>query len=209
MAIDVKTLALAKKYTKDSLTGAGALKGDKGDTGATPIISATATVDDSSGTPAVTVTKSGTETSPEFSFAFTGLKGEQGAASVSEVKAETITNTESSTKKAFIEKVGEFITGLSESDYVVGVVAQPDTYVSSLWTLHYEPGPPYYILLNICLADSDTVSMRIKKIKLYPDGSFESYKSANLGETLQDEANIDDLSYQAGELSCKVLYVSN
>lgn len=31
MAIDVVTLALAKKYTKESLEGAGALKGDKGD----------------------------------------------------------------------------------------------------------------------------------------------------------------------------------
>ena len=31
MAIDVVTLALAKKYTRESLEGAGALKGDKGD----------------------------------------------------------------------------------------------------------------------------------------------------------------------------------
>ena len=31
MAIDVVTLALAKKYTRESLKGAGALKGDKGD----------------------------------------------------------------------------------------------------------------------------------------------------------------------------------
>ena len=31
MGIDVVTLALAKKYTKESLAGAGALKGDKGD----------------------------------------------------------------------------------------------------------------------------------------------------------------------------------
>lgn len=31
MGIDVITLALAKKYTKESLAGAGALKGEKGD----------------------------------------------------------------------------------------------------------------------------------------------------------------------------------
>ena len=31
MAIDVVTLALAKKYTRESLEGAGALKGEKGD----------------------------------------------------------------------------------------------------------------------------------------------------------------------------------
>ena len=31
MGIDVVTLALAKKYTKESLAGVGALKGEKGD----------------------------------------------------------------------------------------------------------------------------------------------------------------------------------
>lgn len=33
MGIDVKTLVAAKKYTKESLAGAGAVKGDKGDPG--------------------------------------------------------------------------------------------------------------------------------------------------------------------------------
>lgn len=72
-------------------------KGDKGDTGAqgatgetgpagadgadgvTPAITATAEVDSTTGTPAVQVTKSGTETAPSFKFSFTGLKGETGA----------------------------------------------------------------------------------------------------------------------------------
>lgn len=72
-------------------------KGDKGDTGAqgatgetgpagadgadgvTPTITATAEVDSTTGTPAVQVTKSGTETAPSFEFSFTGLKGETGA----------------------------------------------------------------------------------------------------------------------------------
>lgn len=60
------------------------IKGDKGDSGApgndgkTPVISAAATIDDSTGTPQVTVEKSGTELAPEFSFNFTGLKGAKG-----------------------------------------------------------------------------------------------------------------------------------
>ena len=42
-------------------------------------ISASATVDDTTGTPAVEVTNEGTRLNPDFLFAFTGLKGETGA----------------------------------------------------------------------------------------------------------------------------------
>lgn len=59
-------------------TGAKGEKGEKGDTGATPIISALATINSSSGTPSVSVMKSGTDESPNFTFAFQNLKGEQG-----------------------------------------------------------------------------------------------------------------------------------
>jgi len=53
-------------------------KGDKGDTGATPNISASATVSQTVGTPTVSVEKSGTDENPNFSFAFSGIKGEKG-----------------------------------------------------------------------------------------------------------------------------------
>lgn len=53
-------------------------KGDKGNTGMTPNITASASVDSSIGTPAVSVSKSGTTENPRFSFAFRNLKGNTG-----------------------------------------------------------------------------------------------------------------------------------
>lgn len=56
----------------------GGVKGDKGDTGATPNVSATASVNSSTGTPSVNVVKTGTAENPSFEFAFSNLKGEKG-----------------------------------------------------------------------------------------------------------------------------------
>ena len=56
----------------------GGVKGDKGDTGATPNISATASVDSTTGTPSVNVVKTGTAENPSFAFDFHNLKGEKG-----------------------------------------------------------------------------------------------------------------------------------
>lgn len=50
----------------------------KGDTGATPNVSATASVDANIGTPSVQVSKSGTNEAPAFQFAFKNLKGANG-----------------------------------------------------------------------------------------------------------------------------------
>lgn len=50
-----------------------------GDTGATPEITVTASVDDNVGTPEVTVTQTGTPEFPEIDFAFKNMKGKTGA----------------------------------------------------------------------------------------------------------------------------------
>lgn len=59
--------------------GANGTNGTNGEDGTTPVISATATVDNlSSNTPTCTVTKSGTDAAPTFNFAFSGIKGASG-----------------------------------------------------------------------------------------------------------------------------------
>ena len=52
--------------------------GADGNDGVTPVITATASVDNNSGTPSVTVTKTGTDAAPSFAFDFSNLKGDPG-----------------------------------------------------------------------------------------------------------------------------------
>ena len=60
------------------ITGATGATGQDGADGVTPVISASASVNSSTGTPSVTVTKSGTDAAPSFAFAFSNLKGAKG-----------------------------------------------------------------------------------------------------------------------------------
>ena len=64
-------------------TGATGQTGATGATGPVPVVNAVATVDAQVGTPTVTVTKSGTDASPTFTFAFSNIKGDTGTSLIS------------------------------------------------------------------------------------------------------------------------------
>lgn len=68
-------------------------RGETGAGGATPTITASATVGNTVGTPSVTVTKGGTTTNPSFTFAFQNLKGAKGDPGVNATTTAVATTT--------------------------------------------------------------------------------------------------------------------
>ena len=77
-------LAPTFDFAFTNIKGEQGIQGDPGRNGAdgsdgvTPIISATASVDDAVGIPNVVITRSGTDAAPNYDFAFHNLKGTQG-----------------------------------------------------------------------------------------------------------------------------------
>lgn len=71
-------------FAFENIKGEQGVQGDPGRNGAdgvdgvTPIISATGSADNATGIPNVVITRSGTDTAPNFDFAFHNIKGEKG-----------------------------------------------------------------------------------------------------------------------------------
>jgi len=72
------TITITDKSGTTTANVENGTNGTPGPTGPAPSITATATVDDATGTPSVEVTKSGTDEAPVFNFDFSNIKGADG-----------------------------------------------------------------------------------------------------------------------------------
>ena len=77
-AAPVFNMAFSGLKGEPGQTGQTGSQGPAGSDGVTPVISASASVDSNTGTPSVQVTKTGSDAAPQFTFAFSNIKGEPG-----------------------------------------------------------------------------------------------------------------------------------
>lgn len=99
--------------------------GGSGGGGVTPIITAEATVDNTVGTPAVTVTKSGTDEDPHFAFAFTGLRGERGEQGIQGIQGIQGERGERGLQGERGERGEQGIQGIQGATGATGATGQP------------------------------------------------------------------------------------
>ena len=104
--------------------------GAPGQDGVTPDITVTATVDDTTGTPAVQVTKGGTPEAPTYNLAFSGLKGESAEAGGKVYRHTIMFGGSTRTSGGTTAKVA--IAGIVEAFLKTGEALTPDTVGAAL-----------------------------------------------------------------------------
>lgn len=111
---------------EQGVQGEAGRNGSDGEDGVTPIVSATASADDQVGIPNVVVTRSGTDTAPNFDFAFHNIKGTQGergegvpddsAAAIGSVITHTATGSQWISPSASTTSYDNTVSGLTATD---------------------------------------------------------------------------------------------
>lgn len=151
IASDAEDVDNAKLFVRTAdgysfLTDMSGAQGIKGDTGTTPAISMSATVDGGTGTPSVAVSKSGTSAAPAFKLEFKNLKGAKGD------KGDTGSLTASGASDADV----------ADANYAVGTKAD-GTVTKTLWSKVWAwikskvtTASVASEIINACTAGSDT-----------------------------------------------------
>ena len=97
-AVEGDITDVAHSYTSMTLKDSVEITGTTGPAGVTPDITASASVENTTGTPTVEVTKGGTLTNPTFSFLFKGISGGSGPLQFSD----TVVMTEAEFSEAYL-----------------------------------------------------------------------------------------------------------
>lgn len=101
-------------------TGNTGERGPQGDPGITPVMTASATVDDTSGTPTVVVTRSGTDAAPHYDFDFHNLKGQPGSPGETGSQGPEGPAGPAGVGVPVGGTVGQYLTKTGSADYLTG-----------------------------------------------------------------------------------------
>lgn len=146
------------------------IKGPKGDTGATPTITATATITNTTGTPSVTVTKSGTAAAPKFTFAFKNLKGEKGEMPdfLSHLSVVTVSHTFAGNQSNDTISTNTFPTKYPLSQGYIGAVGARTLYSGTLVNVRWDEDGTVKIDLFNKTGSSRTFTVYVDLLKFTP-----------------------------------------
>ena len=110
--------------------------GATGATGATPVITGAATVDSNTGTPGVTVVKTGTDAAPTLTFNFTNLKGDTGNTGATGATGNGVASVTKISTSGLVDTYRMTFTNGTYTDFTVtnGAAGSGGVTFTTLWT---------------------------------------------------------------------------